>query len=90
MPLLKDVSLGNEQQQKVLWAVRLERTLESSRGLLEQGPMQAAIEWMGCESSSKPFLCAGDAFLGGGEAYALYPYGREGSDILGGRKLTHI
>lgn len=39
------------------------RTLESSKGLGEQTPMQAAIEWMGCESSSKPVLCAGDAFL---------------------------
>lgn len=27
------------------------RTLESSKGLLEQGPMQAAIEWMGVRAA---------------------------------------
>ena len=67
------------------------RTLESSRGLWEQTLKQPALHridrlW----ECLKPFLCAGGAFLGGRETYAIFPYGREGNDILGGRKLTHI
>ena len=67
------------------------RTLESSRGLREQTLKQPALDridrlW----ELLKPFLCAGGAFLGGRETYAIFPYGREGNDILGGRKLTHI
>lgn len=64
----------------------------ASEGVWSSRPScrQLWAEWMGCESSSEPLLCPGEDFFGGREAHDIFPHDREGSDILGGRKLTRV